>query len=73
MIDPNSKPDSKESINQRFESDHSVEEALRVAMNGAVAMHKRLKNPFPIYVDGKVVLVTPTDEDEVPDPAGPSS
>lgn len=36
-----------------------IETALRLAVNHALMMHKRLGNPIAVWKDGKVVIIPP--------------
>jgi hypothetical protein len=46
-----------------FPSAKAVEEILGKAVQNALLMHKRLRNPIAVYQDGRVVIIPP---DEIP-------
>ncbi len=46
-----------------FPTAKEVEGIFREAVQDALLMHKRLRNPIPTFKDGKVVIVPP---DEIP-------
>ena len=46
-----------------FPSAKEVEGILGKAVQNALLMHKRLRNPIAVYMDGRVVIIPP---DEIP-------
>ena len=46
-----------------FPTAEEIEGILREAVQDALLMHKRLRNPIAVYKDGRVVIIPP---DEIP-------
>ena len=49
-----------------------IERVFRLAVNDALAMHKRLGNPIATWKDGKVVIVPPEEIVIPPDVSEPN-
>ena len=56
-------PESASRTQKPFPSAEEVEGILEKAVQNALLMHKRLRNPIAVYQDGRVVIIPP---DEIP-------
>jgi len=59
------KTDRREDIGELFRQGEPIDRAVRMAARDAVALHKRMDQPMPVWRDGKTVWIPP-EEIEIP-------